>query len=475
MTGSRSALLALADRCLFPGFAGRTPPPWVRRAAPGLGGVVLYGRNLRRDGDVARLAAELRADADVLVAVDEEGGDVTRLHYRGGATTPGNHVLGRLDDPGLTAAVAAAIGAELAAAGVGFDLAPDVDVNVDPLNPVIGVRSFGADPDLVARHGAAWVRGLQSRGVAACAKHFPGHGDTRVDSHHGLPVVGGDAARWRAAHLPPFAAAIAAGVRAVMTAHLVLPAVEPGVPATLSRRLLTDVLRGELGFAGVVITDALDMGAIRDGVGAPAAAVAALAAGADAICLGHEDAYRMYRTVRAAIADAAADGALPRARLAEAAERVAGLRGHPPGDPVPAASPADLRAAARRAVLARGVAPLRAAPVLVELRAGGNLAVGDVPWDLAGPLAELGLAPVRRLAYAGVVPPDDRPLVVLGRDVPRTRPADWAALRAARPDAILVDVGLPRPDALADPYVLVGGAARPNLRAAAEVLAGRIT
>jgi len=474
----------LADRTILAGFGGVRPPAWLRRIAPGLAGVVLYGQNLPADPAAATLAATLRTDGDVLVAVDEEGGDVTRLHYRGGSPDPGNQVLGAAGDPAGTAGVAAGIGARLRAAGILLDLAPVVDVNANPDNPVIGVRSFGADPDLVAAHGAAWITGLQSQGVAGCAKHFPGHGDTATDSHLALPTVDCDEATWRRVHLPPFVAAIAAGVRAVMTAHLRVPALDARV-ATLSRPILTGLLRTELGFDGVVVTDALDMAAVAADPGVPAAAVAALGAGADALCLGGRGGQAGYRRVRAAIVAAVRAGELPVARLAQAAARVDALHAWtaaavPRTVPVPAGDPGlDLT---RRAARYHRVTPLAGPPVLLELRGDTNLAVGAATWDLGTPLGELGYRPAGAVRLTGVaaVPAAlataaGHPVVLVGRDVPRHRwQYDvWRAVLAARPDAVLVDLGLPRPDALAGGrYVLVGGAARPNLRVAAELLAG---
>ncbi|GAA3382179.1 glycoside hydrolase family 3 protein [Cryptosporangium minutisporangium] len=484
---------ALVDRTLLVGFEEPDPPEWLRRAAPGLGGVVLYGQNLLVDTDGARLATLLHAESDVVLAVDEEGGDVTRLHYREGSPTPGNYVLGAADDPKLTAGVATRIGVGLREAGIGWNLAPDVDVNSAPENPVIGVRAFGADPDVVSRHTAAWIRALEDTGVAACAKHFPGHGDTRADSHHALPVVECDEAEWRRVHLPPFVAAIEAGVRSVMTAHVVVPALDE-VPATMSRRLLTDVLRGELGYRGVVVTDALDMGAIRDGVGEAAGAVAALRAGADALCLGAIGGEGLYRRVRSAILAAVDDGSLPRARLEEAAGRVQELltavrSAAPPTAPEPDGWDDPGLAATRRAALvlgdrAAGTALLPGAPLVVELRATPNLAVGEAYWDLAAPLAELGRAPLGVHRLTGDDPRqltdlleavEGVPLVVVGRDVPRHpwQHAAWRAVSERRPDAVLVEIGLPRPDVVTEGQrVFVGGAGRPNLRVAAELLAG---
>src|SRR5215471_5469525 len=244
----------LAEGCLLPGFAGTRAPGWVlARLERGLGGVVLFSRNVASPEQVAALTAELHAARpDALVAIDEEGGDVTRMEAATGSSYPGNLALGAAGDVDLTRAVAASLGAELAAAGIDLDLAPVADVNSNPDNPVIGVRSFGADPDLVAAHTAAFVAGLQAAGAGACVKHFPGHGDTSVDSHLDLPVVSGGEAALEIA-LRPFRAAIAAGTSAVMTAHLVVPVLDEA-PATLSRAILTGLLRERLGFGGLVIT-----------------------------------------------------------------------------------------------------------------------------------------------------------------------------------------------------------------------------
>ncbi|MBB0232980.1 glycoside hydrolase family 3 protein, partial [Streptomyces calidiresistens] len=191
---------------------------------------------------------------------------VTRLEVRTGSSVPGSLALGAVDDPDLTRAVAADIGRRLVARGVTLNWAPSADVNSNPDNPVIGSRSFGADPELVARHTVAYVEGLQSAGVAACVKHFPGHGDTDVDSHLAMPRIGVDRDTLTARELLPFRAAIAAGTRSVMSAHILVPALDPELPGTLSPAVLTDLLRapvaeGGLGFDGVVVTDGMEMDA----------------------------------------------------------------------------------------------------------------------------------------------------------------------------------------------------------------------
>ncbi len=196
-------------------------------------------------------------------------------------------------------------------------------MNSNPDNPVIGVRAFGAEPELVARHSEAFVRGLQQAGVAACAKHFPGHGNTSVDSHHAVPVIDRRRDLLEQIELVPFRAAIAAGVQAVMTGHLLVPAYDDTLPATLSRPILTDLLRGELGFEGLVVTDGIEMQGVRRRYGLEGATVRALAAGADAICVGgdHADELTAIR-LRDAIVAAVRSGELSLERLCEAVERV---------------------------------------------------------------------------------------------------------------------------------------------------------
>jgi beta-N-acetylhexosaminidase len=503
MSGTTDNLSSLAAAVLQPGFLGTTrPPDWVRRwLGEGLGGVVLFARNVVDAEQVSALTAAMRAEKpDVLVAIDEEAGDVTRIESGRGSSRPGNLALGAIDDPELTEAVARDLGAELAAAGITLNYAPDADVNANPDNPVIGVRSFGADPALVARHTGAWVRGLQSAGVAACAKHFPGHGDTSVDSHLDVPRIAVSRARLDGCELPPFRAAIDAGVQAVMTGHLLVPAIDEEWPATLSRRVLTDLLRDELGFQGVVVTDGIEMRAVTDRYGLAGATVRALVAGADAICVGGEhateaDALRL----RDAIARAVTTGVLPEERLVEAAKRVGLLaewsvaaRAELPAwaGSGPDGSALGL-AAARRAVrltLATGATglPLTGPAHVLEFEPPRNIAIGaETPWGVGTPLAALlpGTTTVRLaaddLAENGEVPADalrmadGRPLVLVVRDLHRH---GWmtAAVRrilASRPEAVVVELGVPSTVA-GRVHLATYGASRAAGRAAAEVLAG---
>ncbi len=282
----------LALSSLLLGFVGPTPPRWLLDAlVDGLGGIVLFGSNVGDGRAVGRLTAQLRAAAgrDIVIALDEEGGDVTRLDTVRGSASPGAAALGHLDDGSATEDAYAAIAERLVEAGVTVDLAPVADVNVDPRNPVIGVRSFGSEPELVARHVAAAVRGLQRVGVAACVKHFPGHGATAADSHHEVATLDRTAAELERVELPPFMAGIAAGTRAVMTGHLLVPALDEVNLATVSRAITTDRLRDRLGFTGTVMTDAIEMQALAGTIGMERGFVAALAAGADAVETGARD------------------------------------------------------------------------------------------------------------------------------------------------------------------------------------------
>ncbi|GDY45399.1 hypothetical protein SANT12839_062810 [Streptomyces antimycoticus] len=318
---------------LQPGFTGTTAPDWLlRRLGEGLASVGLFGRNITSPEQLAALTAELRAERDdVLVAIDEEGGDVTRLEVRAGSSFPGNLALGAVDDPELTRAVARELGRRLAECGVNLNWAPSADVNSNPDNPVIGVRSFGAEPGLVARHTAAYIEGLQSAGVAACTKHFPGHGDTAVDSHHALPRIDAGLDTLIARELVPFRAAVTAGTKAVMSAHILLPVLDPDLPATLSPAALHGLLRrpvadGGLGFDGLIVTDGMEMRAIADAYGIEHGSVMAIAAGADAICVGGglADEDTVLR-LRDALVTAVIEGRLAEERLAEAAARVRAL------------------------------------------------------------------------------------------------------------------------------------------------------
>jgi beta-N-acetylhexosaminidase len=456
--------------CVLPGFEGPVAPEWLRRRlAEGLGGVVLFGWNVESAEQLRALTAVLRGEGEVLVGIDEEGGDVTRLEVATGSSYPGNAALGAVDDVVLTKRVAASIGADLAEVGVNLNLAPVADVNTNPLNPVIGIRSFGADGELVARHVAAFVRGLQGAGVAACAKHFPGHGDTSADSHHELPVV----ESVEEAALAPFRAAVEAGVQAIMTAHIVVRSLGE-TPATMSRELLTGLLREELGFGGLVITDALEMRAISATVGVEEGAVRAIAAGADALCLGHDLFDESVGSVRDALVGAVRSGGLDESRLVEAAERVRAAAAWAGRGASGERVARDVgREAAERALQIAGGASLTAPPLVVELEPEPGMAAGALP-ETPGDWFRnvVPEAEVVRSADAALERANGRPLVIVTRDAHRH---EWVRqaieeLVGQSADAVVVELGLPYWHPNAGGYVATYGAGRVNVEAAAEAL-----
>jgi beta-N-acetylhexosaminidase len=461
---SEGGLGPAAAACLFPGFEGEVVPDWLKGLlAGGLGGVVLFARNIRDPGQAAALAGALRAErGELLVATDEEGGDVTRLEAARGSSFPGNLALGVVDDVVLTRRVAAAIGGELAAAGIDLDLAPVADVVVDPAAAIVGVRSFGSDAQVVARHVAAFVDGLQSVGVAACAKHFPGHGEAVGDSHLEVPAVDADLETLRRRALAPFAAAVEAGVRAVMTAHVRFTALDDE-PATLSRPWI-ELLRSELAFDGVVMTDALEMQGAGGPAGIEESAVRALAAGADALCLGADLSPEQVERVHEAIVEAVPTGRLDEERLHEAARRVAGLAAWT--SPRTAHDREAGLEAAKRALRFEGDLTLEGEPLVVELWPEATIAAGEAHHGLG----EILGASTIRLREGDPPPPLGDSVVFVVRDAHRHA---WQR-ELVPPGALVVETGLPgwRP-AEARAYVATYGAGRVNLEAAAGLFARR--
>jgi beta-N-acetylhexosaminidase len=444
---------------LMPGFVGTTLPAWLEQSLrDGLGAVCLFAQNVESREQLRELTAAIyAANPAAIIAIDEEGGEVTRLYQATGSPFPGNAILGRIDDADYTRSVGEQVGQMLRDVGVTLDFAPDADINSNPANPVIGVRSFGDSAALVAAHTAAWVQGLQSTGVAASVKHFPGHGDTAADSHLALPIVDLPLENLRQRELAPFAAAIAAGTRTVMTSHILLPQLDRDNPATFSSVILDDLLRGELGFTGVIVSDALDMVGASGEIGIPAAANRAIAAGCDLLCIGTENTAEQLTAIAAAIERAP--------RLAEAAGRVRELATSLPRDPLPprvahleqsggantvpdgqlgekgagekgASEPVfDLDRTIGAFAVRDGVRVERER-TLVAVDAVANIAVGPSPW---GPPSAI------HIAQGDELPAITGQLVIIGRDNQR-RPWLRELIDSARrehPSAIVVDMGWP--------------------------------
>jgi beta-N-acetylhexosaminidase len=306
------------------GFAGPSIPADVRQLARefDLGGVILFARNVEAPeqvADVSREAQSLAQELPLWVSVDQEGGRVARL--RAPFTVwPPMITLGRSGDEALAARFARALAAELRAVGISLDFTPVLDIHTNPKNPVIGDRALAERADDVARLGRAIITTLQENGVAACGKHFPGHGDTSSDSHHDLPLIEHPPDRLRAVEYLPFRAAVDAGVAAIMTAHILVPAYDEQNPATLSPRIVDGVLKQELGFGGLVVSDDLGMKAVSARYGLADAAVRAIAAGCDVVLFcgasQEEQALALEAVIRAV-----EDGTLPEKRVEDALTR----------------------------------------------------------------------------------------------------------------------------------------------------------
>jgi beta-N-acetylhexosaminidase len=451
---------SLALKVLLPSFSGATVPSGVLDLLDdGLGGLCLFGSNTARGPRaVEACTASVRSVApNAVIAVDEEGGDVTRLHATSGSPVLGPLALGVADDLDLTRAVGRAVGLELASLGISLDLAPVADVNSHPDNPVIGTRSFGTSAPKVAEHVAAWTIGLQSAGVGACAKHFPGHGDTSADSHLALPMVDVDIGVLAQRELVPFAAAIKAGTATVMTSHVVVSALDRAMPATLSTPVLT-LLRDGLGFRGVIVSDALDMVGASGTRSIPEAAATAIAAGVDLLCTGAENNIDLIHAIQAALVDAVRFGHLAEERLTEAAGAVDSLAVEASAGPD--LEPDTLAAGAHRSVTVSGNLPLLAGARMVRVDSESTDALGAAPWGLP--------------ADAVVAPADtalpDGPLVIQVRDAHR-QPAVLATLAAARSDSVVVEWGWPgqrRTDTLTT--INTRGWSRPGAMAVTDLL-----
>lgn len=471
----------LVGHCLLGSFRGTRAPSWLlREIERGLGGVVLFAGNIVDDEQVGALIARLRsADDRVVVAIDEEGGDVTRLDATTGSPFPGPAALGFVDDVGLTTVIATELGARLHDIGIDMNLAPIADINSNRSNPIIGVRAFGSSAPVVSRHVVAYVDGLHAGGVAACVKHFPGHGDTSADTHLGTVHAYADRGTLASRELRPFAAAVAAGVDAVMTTHVIVDAVD-SVAATFSRRW-TDLLRIELGFSGPIVSDALDMAAAGGDVDAAhlgAAAVRSLAAGTDLACLGSLLTEQHIVAVRHAVRAAARAGAIDTDQLGDAAVRIDALRRTAPRHAYrwsgrPSAASTD---AAKRALLVVGALP--AVPgFVVECRPTPSPAASNVRWGLIPHLTDgwIGAEVVEGDDVEGALSlANERPVVVVVRDLPVHRWQGHVIERVLRvqPGAVVVEMGWPSAEPPSQGWVVSHGASRANACAVAELLVG---
>ncbi|WP_093523479.1 beta-N-acetylhexosaminidase [Stigmatella erecta] len=333
---SSSALYRDCARLFMVGFPGpRVDADFAALMKDGIFGAILFKRNVGSAQETAQLCRDIktRADRPFILSVDQEGGRVARLRGTPFTTLPPLRELGQGADASLALRAGQLLAHELRAVGFDWDFAPVLDVDTNPANPVIGDRSFSREAAEVARLGVALARGLEAGGVASCGKHFPGHGDTTTDSHHTLPRLAHDLERLRRVELVPFQAFAQAGLASLMTAHVLFEAIEPGLPATMSRRVLHGVLREELGFDGVLVSDDLEMKAIADHYSVEEAAVQGTLAGVDLFLVCHSA--PVQRRAIEALVKAVESGRVPRERIAEAHRRLARLEArfaHPAED-----------------------------------------------------------------------------------------------------------------------------------------------
>lgn len=380
------------------GFEGRSVTSDLENHLNSLriGNVIFFARNYAGaeqmwtfTRDLQRLACCRPSPAGFFTAIDQEGGVVARL-LSGATVFPGNMALGAADRPAYARRAAAATAQEMLELGLNMNLAPVLDVNNNPGNPAIGVRSYGEDPELVATMGGEAISASQSAGVLATAKHFPGKGDVTVDSHIDLPSVPHSRDRLNAVELVPFKAAIAAGVGAIMTAHVTFPAIEPEpfLPATMSRNVLCGLLRQELGFKGIIITDDLFMGAVSKRYGLGEAAIRAIVAGADIVLMCHDPDEQAIAVK--AIWEAARSGRIPKERIESSARRVLGVKAlfgilTPPVPAAATAATAGPRSVGSQANRALALRIARESVTVVQDRDG------IIPFSLARGVCEVGL------------------------------------------------------------------------------------
>ncbi|MEI6845217.1 MAG: glycoside hydrolase family 3 N-terminal domain-containing protein [Actinomycetes bacterium] len=431
-----------------PSFGGTTVPDWIKPfLEEGLGSITLFASNTPTFEATGNLIRELRSYApNLIVAIDEEGGDVTRLFVREGSPYSTPALLGRCDDEALTYHSYLNLGLELSALGVDMSFAPVADVVVARENPILGVRSFGTSADLVSRHTAAAVRGFRDGGLAACIKHFPGHGAAVEDSHHHLPTVALSLSELLNEHVLPFRHSINQGVDAVMVSHIIATAIDAENPSSLSPLVINELLRKELGFTGLVVTDALDMGALGGPIHLPHSVVKALAAGADLLCFsGDTDQFSFITDSLESVTKALASGDLTQEALVLAANRVQSWQRPERVEfkiPMPViardlTSGLDIQGATQ--IIGRQID-------LIELGTSPTIAAGHVAWGMRKALTERGVACTLQTADSEAL--SGKPIVVAFRDAYRDKGIfDMLVLLEKRyPEAIFVDLGWPTLD-----------------------------
>ena len=428
-----------------PGFGGAVVPEWIKPwLENGLGSVTLFASNTPNFETASNLISEIRSyNPNVLIAIDEEGGDVTRLFVREGSRYPTPALLGQCDDEDLTFRSYSSMGAILKSLGVDITYAPVADVVAYENNPIVGVRSFGMSSDVVNRHVLRAVQGLQSSGVSACVKHFPGHGAVLEDSHHDLPRIKLSKNDYERVHIEPFKNAIASGVSAVMIGHLIAECLDPNLPASLSSKILRDYLRSELGFKGLIVTDALDMGAIGGPTKIHESALNALTAGADLLCFsGMGDQSQFVVNSFEWIQSAFNRGEISEDSFIESSQRIGEIRVKNL-ESTKVEQNIDYKELISGFEVLGDVELSSSAINLVEIGTKPTIAAGDVSWGIHRELRSVGITCEIHASDAENLA--SKKLVVAFRDAYRDGPllATLNRLNQRFPDAIFIDMGWP--------------------------------
>jgi len=428
-----------------PGFGGAVVPEWIKPwLENGLGSVTLFASNTPNFEAAAHLIKELRSyNPDVIITIDEEGGDVTRLFVREGSRYPTPALLGQCDDEGLTYSSYNSMGTTLRELGVDITYAPVADVVAFENNPIVGVRSFGMSTELVARHVGQAVKGLQDAGVGAFVKHFPGHGAVLEDSHHDLPHIKMGLAEYEKQHIFPFKQAINSGVAGVMIGHLIVEALDKKLPASLSSKVIRDYLRGVLNFDGLVVSDALDMGAIGGPTKIHESALMALTAGADLLCFsGMGDQSQLVLSSFDWIKSALDSGSFSIESLEKSEQRIVNWR---QGNQVKIqnSSSVDFKKLIQGFEVSGSVELEPGVINLVEIGTKPTIAAGDVSWGMHRELRAVGIACDIHASDAETL--STKKLVVAFRDAYRDAPllATLNRLYDRYPEAIFIDMGWP--------------------------------
>lgn len=430
-----------------PGFGGTEIPQWLYPwLENGLGGLTLFSSNCPSLEIAAKLIEEIKAIApDIIISIDEEGGDVTRLFVPEGSPFATPALLGRCNNQELTQQSYFELGKILRAVGIDLNLAPVADVSVQTENPIVGVRSFGADYELVSKHVVSAIRGLRKAGVASCIKHFPGHGGVIEDSHHDLPKLDGSLNELELTHLKPFLAAISADVEAIMTGHIVVPEIDEKLPASCSFKATTEFLKIGLGFEGLVVTDALDMGALGGPKKIHQSALKALKAGADLLCFsGLFDQSHFVESALKHISATIGGDEIFAAQLLTNAER---LRNWEPPRPTGSSNQNSISASQfLSGVHIQGDVRLNGEQIqLIELSADPTIAAGYVGWGLRRALTMAGKKVKLESSDANLAVGENKQIVVSFRDAFRDSEllTTLRKIQEAQPEAIFVDMGWP--------------------------------